>query len=474
MAGYNGLQILRANSNTVQTMAANQKKLLDGQPLYIKDKNYLVIGEDAKSTEGIVTQSSIDKLPITVRDLKGWFADEQSITGLSQESQQPQYSITGKSADSSLNIYCSSNVVINGVTAVKINTPDTQIAGVNLNIDVSSIDVNKSINITSEDISLDSKNLDLNTREIDVDATKVNLNGTTVEIGGSSYVDISGNTSSLTSPNIAHVTVHNNCAINIATNNVKLKFSKSNFELNLNASAGSNLGCIRINSPYINFYATDTGVGFDAKESPIQFNSQGAFFDINGPLWLNSASGVALNTDRLYYGSPVGSTGLPGSFVNLSNVAYNTYVYVHSITMWINDSRGAGATWEDMSVSGTDPQGVLTFNLINHQPNPYTSASNLFSEMTANARAAGSWCTASGTLSISDTYWGQVAAIAKNSYFTDSAWSVRLVRWRPWDEWPSGSKEFTANTATHMIPVYVSAVTRITDYAYRLLPYATT
>ena len=473
MAGYNGLQILRANSSTVQTMAANQKKLLDGQPLYIKDKNYLVIGEDTKGTGGTATQSSIDKLPITVRSLEGWFADEQSITGLSEEAQQPQYSITGQSASSSLNIYSSSNVVINGATTVKINTPDTQVTGTNLNIDVSSVDINKNINITSEDMSLGSKNLDLNTGEIDVDATKVSLNGTTIGIGGSSYVDISGNTSSPISTNIAHVTVHNNCAINIATNNVKLKFSKSNFELNLNANAGSNLGCIRINSPYINFYATDTGVGFNAKESPIQFNSQGAFFDINGPLWLNSASGVALNTNKLYFSSPNDGTGLPGSFIDLPNVAYNTYVYVHSITMWINDSRGAGATWEDMSVNGTDPQGVLTFNLINHQPNPYTSASNLFSAMTANSRAAGSWCTASGTLSISGNYWGQVAAIAKNSYFTDSAWSVRLVRWRTQDDYAT-SPEFRANTATHMIPVHVSAVTRITDYAYRLLPYATT
>ena len=37
MAGYNGIQILRGSASSIQG-----KELLDGQPLFVKDKNYLL------------------------------------------------------------------------------------------------------------------------------------------------------------------------------------------------------------------------------------------------------------------------------------------------------------------------------------------------------------------------------------------------------------------------------------------------
>ena len=64
MAGYNGIQILRGSASSIQG-----KELLDGQPLFVKDKNYLVIGRGDES-----------KIPVSTRELKGYTSDNSGVT----------------------------------------------------------------------------------------------------------------------------------------------------------------------------------------------------------------------------------------------------------------------------------------------------------------------------------------------------------------------------------------------------------
>ena len=70
MAGYNGIKILRGNSGSL----SGKGNLLEGQPLYIKDKNYLTVG-------GGTNGARINQSPITVRELIGYADDNNGITG---------------------------------------------------------------------------------------------------------------------------------------------------------------------------------------------------------------------------------------------------------------------------------------------------------------------------------------------------------------------------------------------------------
>ncbi len=67
------IQILRGNNDTI--VANYEDKLLDGQLLYNKDKNYITVGNNNKS---------FNAQPICVRELHGWAADDSSISGSTQ------------------------------------------------------------------------------------------------------------------------------------------------------------------------------------------------------------------------------------------------------------------------------------------------------------------------------------------------------------------------------------------------------
>ena len=65
MMNKKSIQILRGNRSTI---ADSSDTLLPGQPLYIKDENYLTIGG-----------GQLTKQPITTNKVKGYFADRETI-----------------------------------------------------------------------------------------------------------------------------------------------------------------------------------------------------------------------------------------------------------------------------------------------------------------------------------------------------------------------------------------------------------
>ena len=76
------IQILRGNNNTI--VANSEDKLLDGQLLYNKDKNYLTVGKvKIKKTDGTIDEDNssynFTSQPIRVRELGGFSSDDSSI-----------------------------------------------------------------------------------------------------------------------------------------------------------------------------------------------------------------------------------------------------------------------------------------------------------------------------------------------------------------------------------------------------------
>lgn len=84
MAGLNSIQLLRISSKNL----SSSNYLLEGQPLYIKDKNYLSIGDN---------NSTINKQPLAVRSVVGYVGDtnttisNDSFNG--EDELQEEYSI---------------------------------------------------------------------------------------------------------------------------------------------------------------------------------------------------------------------------------------------------------------------------------------------------------------------------------------------------------------------------------------------
>lgn len=73
MANNNAIQILRTGKNGI-TNTNKVVELLDGQPFYNKQKNYLTIGKSTFSGDD-ETKSKVNALPITVPTVEGWFDD---------------------------------------------------------------------------------------------------------------------------------------------------------------------------------------------------------------------------------------------------------------------------------------------------------------------------------------------------------------------------------------------------------------
>lgn len=98
MAGKNIIQVLRGKV----TDTNKSEKLLEGQPFYNEDKNYLTIGRQGGT-------ASLDSLPITVRELVGYASDSDKITNIKTN----EYSLKYSNTDNSLKITSPRGIDIN-------------------------------------------------------------------------------------------------------------------------------------------------------------------------------------------------------------------------------------------------------------------------------------------------------------------------------------------------------------------------
>lgn len=98
MAGKNTIQILRGKI----TDTNKSEKLLEGQPFYNEDKNYLTIGRQGGT-------ASLDSLPIAVRELVGYASDSDKITNTKTN----EYSLKYSNTDNSLKITSPRGIDIN-------------------------------------------------------------------------------------------------------------------------------------------------------------------------------------------------------------------------------------------------------------------------------------------------------------------------------------------------------------------------
>lgn len=107
MAGKNTIQILRGKI----TDTNKSEKLLEGQPFYNEDKNYLTIGRQGGT-------ASLDSLPITVRELVGYASDSDKITNTKTN----EYSLKYSNTDNSLKITSPRGININSSRGIDINS----------------------------------------------------------------------------------------------------------------------------------------------------------------------------------------------------------------------------------------------------------------------------------------------------------------------------------------------------------------
>lgn len=166
MAGKNSIQLLRISSNKL----SSSDYLLDGQPLYIKDKNYLSIGND---------NSTINKQPITTRSIIGYVGDTNttlSNDSFNEENElQEEYSIRKNDTTNILQI--NSNIPLDIISDVgdypkqiQLNSSGLYLNGGN-NVSLSStyggialtsnyleIDTTQYCSITTPSITLDTTN----------------------------------------------------------------------------------------------------------------------------------------------------------------------------------------------------------------------------------------------------------------------------------------------------------------------------
>lgn len=108
MAGKNTIQILRGKI----TDTNKSEKLLEGQPFYNEDRNYLTIG-------GPGGTASLDSLPITVREVVGYTEESAQITD-SESADLSEYSLKYK--DNSLKITSPKSIDINSSRGIDINS----------------------------------------------------------------------------------------------------------------------------------------------------------------------------------------------------------------------------------------------------------------------------------------------------------------------------------------------------------------
>lgn len=130
MAGKNTIQILRGKI----TDTNKSEKLLEGQPFYNEDKNYLTIGRQGGT-------ASLDSLPITVRELVGYVSDSDKITNTKTN----EYSLKYSNTDNSLKITSPKGIDINSgdsnITIKRNNNPKIVVKESDIELDVNSLTV---------------------------------------------------------------------------------------------------------------------------------------------------------------------------------------------------------------------------------------------------------------------------------------------------------------------------------------------
>lgn len=140
MAGKNTIQVLRGKI----TETNKGEKLLEGQPFYNEDKNYLTIGRQGGT-------ASLDSLPITVRELVGYVSDSDKIT----DTKTNEYSLKYSNTDNSLKI--------TSPTGININSS---------NSDTSNITINRG---NASKIVLGKSNIELTTNSLTVTPNSGNV-----------------------------------------------------------------------------------------------------------------------------------------------------------------------------------------------------------------------------------------------------------------------------------------------------------
>lgn len=141
MAGKNTIQILRGKI----TDTNKSEKLLEGQPFYNEDRNYLTIG-------GPGGTDSLNSLPITVREVVGYAEESAQITD-SESASLSEYSL--KYGDNSLKI--------TSPTGININSG---------NSDTSNITINRG---NASKIVLGKSNIELTTNSLTVTPNSGNV-----------------------------------------------------------------------------------------------------------------------------------------------------------------------------------------------------------------------------------------------------------------------------------------------------------
>lgn len=108
MAGKNTIQVLRGKI----TDTNKSEKLLEGQPFYNEDRNYLTIGRKGGT-------ASLNSLPITVREVVGYAEESAQITD-SASADLSEYSLKYRS--NSLKITSPTSININSSRGIDINS----------------------------------------------------------------------------------------------------------------------------------------------------------------------------------------------------------------------------------------------------------------------------------------------------------------------------------------------------------------
>ena len=141
MAGKNTIQVLRGKI----TETNKGEKLLEGQPFYNEDRNYLTIGRKGGD-------ASLNSLPITVREVVGYAEESAQITD-SEPANLSEYSL--KYRDNSLKI--------TSPTGININSG---------NSDTSNITINRG---NASKIVLGKSNIELTTNSLTVTPNSGNV-----------------------------------------------------------------------------------------------------------------------------------------------------------------------------------------------------------------------------------------------------------------------------------------------------------
>lgn len=245
MAGKNIIQVLRGKV----TDTNKSEKLLEGQPFYNENKNYLTIGRQGGT-------ASLDSLPITVRELVGYASDSDKITNTKTN----EYSLKYSNTDNSLKITSPRGIDINSgngdVTLARSNSSSLTLKSDSIEYANNSVSDSAAVNVITLSkagfIFKDNNGSNLAT----VEMGKLKLNAL-CDADGTRQASISGTgiavDNNLTATNI-RADSDISAAGDIATSTVKI----------CTASAGSKQGYIEI----YNGGKTKSSIKLDGGDNP--------------------------------------------------------------------------------------------------------------------------------------------------------------------------------------------------------------